>query len=358
MQVVPDVSLTSHLADPASNVRAFLDRACPLWHFRHWARPAGIAYPKVFDRIYTIAPLERIAWGTVGSALNYRIGIYFTAPGLETSLAYRGAQLLSGTGISASRRGGRMNVLHPRLVRDFFSAFQCELIRAAGPGKRLDGPDERLIARYCFVLAMFEAVARGAQPPEAFLALGSKPTVQDLLDVPYQLEVADLWKLSWAFHEVSKEMFTDKAVFNPIFDGSADVGGADADLLLGDCLVEIKASVPGKVERSWLRQLTGYVLLDYSDAFKIRRVALYLARQAIWLTWPLTKLLPAVAQGKASSEATCQRPTLEDVLLAEAPNVANDLGPPLDLAKLAALRRDFRQTCLTFSLSPSASPGS
>ncbi|MGO3234628.1 variant leucine-rich repeat-containing protein [Microbacterium sp.] len=80
---------------------------------------------------------------------------------------------------------------------------------------------------------------------------------------------------------------------NPKFAGSALVGGADGDWLIGDTLIDSKAyehlTVPKL--RDFLRQLLGYVMLDLDDAYAIRRVGIWLPRQRVMPTWSLSHLL-------------------------------------------------------------------
>ena len=88
---------------------------------------------------------------------------------------------------------------------------------------------------------------------------------------------------------------TGNAILNPTFALSRGVGGADADLVLGSCLLDIKATVNPRLERSWLLQLLGYTLLDSDDACHIDAVGILLARQAVMAYWPLEPLLDATA---------------------------------------------------------------
>lgn len=68
---------------------------------------------------------------------------------------------------------------------------------------------------------------------------------------------------------------------------------AEADLLVGDTLVEVKtvlrADQPARVAR-WVWQLLGYAWLDTGDRWKIRQLAFYLARHGVTLRWPLAEL--------------------------------------------------------------------
>lgn len=67
---------------------------------------------------------------------------------------------------------------------------------------------------------------------------------------------------------------------NPTFGvASALVGGADADLVVGDTLVEIKTTKSGAIERDQMRQLVGYACLGRaSGAHGVNNVAVYASR--------------------------------------------------------------------------------
>jgi len=80
-------------------------------------------------------------------------------------------------------------------------------------------------------------------------------------------------------------------VLNPTFSGSNDVGGADADLIVDRCLIEIKTSKLAKIEPSWLRQLVGYLLLDYTDEHHIQSLGIYMARQGLLFSWTVDEFL-------------------------------------------------------------------
>ncbi|MDJ0323136.1 hypothetical protein QMG61_05085 [Cryobacterium sp. PH31-AA6] len=80
---------------------------------------------------------------------------------------------------------------------------------------------------------------------------------------------------------------------NPEFAGSMLVGGADADWLVGDVLIDSKAYAELTVPklRDFLRQLLGYVMLDLDDSLRIRTVGVWLPRQGLTRTWALRTLL-------------------------------------------------------------------
>jgi hypothetical protein len=83
----------------------------------------------------------------------------------------------------------------------------------------------------------------------------------------------------------------DQVQVGPVFAGSRDVGGADADMIIGDLLLEVKASANATIKREDFYQVIGYVLLDYHDANQIERVGLYLARFGHPVMWNVPECL-------------------------------------------------------------------
>ncbi|MFE4594387.1 hypothetical protein [Streptomyces laurentii] len=81
-------------------------------------------------------------------------------------------------------------------------------------------------------------------------------------------------------------------VCGPVFAGSGDIGGADADYILGGLLLDCRATKdPRRLGREEIYQLAGYLLLDYDDQFGINQVGLYLSRQGGLITWQTADFL-------------------------------------------------------------------
>jgi len=126
-----------------------------------------------------------------------------------------------------------------------------------------------------------------------------KQSVADLLNLATKAELGDLRVLSWAFFDSFGHLLNSPAILNPVFDGSGNVGGADADLILSSCLVEIKNTKTLCVEADYLRQLLGYTLLDFSDRYVIREVGLMFTRQQLFVKWPIDDLIRSLRDGDA-----------------------------------------------------------
>ena len=166
--------------------------------------------------------------------------------------------------------------------------------------------DEELLARYCIVLALFEDFGRPgaarAYASSPLLGVGSAPTIDGLLDIAERHWVDALRRLSEAFFHAFDGRFSDDAVLNPTFQGSGDVGGADADIIIDRWLMEFKTTVLGRVDKvRGLYQLIGYSLLDYDDEYGIEKLGFYMARQGQVIEWPIADLFERLTgQGSPS----------------------------------------------------------
>lgn len=115
------------------------------------------------------------------------------------------------------------------------------------------------------------------------------------------LDLKDLKKLHSTIN-ISNFLFKKKCFLNPTFGkGSSMVGGADADIILDDTLIEIKVTKELSLDRKHLNQLIGYYILaqigsinNKVDGKLIKRVGIYFARHgALWT-------IPVLAIGTAS----------------------------------------------------------
>ena len=107
-------------------------------------------------------------------------------------------------------------------------------------------------------------------------------------------EVADIMRLV-------EPPAAESVVCGPSFDGSAFVGGADADLIVDGCLYDVKTTVePRRDLPRNLRQLLGYALLDWNDALALERVGFYFSRQGSWRSWALDDLVEQTAEQGAT----------------------------------------------------------
>ena len=162
--------------------------------------------------------------------------------------------------------------------------------------------EERVLARYCFVLALFEQIFRsGCHLEGSLMVPAPKKSVEELLAIPEDAWVDDISTLSWLFYDKCSHLLSQASILNPTFVGSGDVGGADADLIVNGCLFDIKTTKQAKVDPNWLRQLVGYLLLDYDDKYHIDSVGIYMARQGEVFTWSIADFLCQLTGDSATS---------------------------------------------------------
>lgn len=120
-------------------------------------------------------------------------------------------------------------------------------------------------------------------------------TLRELLALPDPW-LEDLRQLSWAFFRDCRDLLNREHFLNPTFAGSGPIGGADADLIVERCLIEIKTTVHPSLNAQLLYQMLGYVLLDFDDRFELEEVAVYMSRQSTLVRWTLLDLIETLAE--------------------------------------------------------------
>lgn len=107
--------------------------------------------------------------------------------------------------------------------------------------------------------------------------------------------VADITAVTAASGPLLADL-TGPATPGATFTGSSAVGGADADLIVGTTLVEIKAVRTTDLRLRDAQQLIVYALLDVDDQYALTHAALLSARYAQVVTWDLGELLDRAGQ--------------------------------------------------------------
>jgi hypothetical protein len=122
--------------------------------------------------------------------------------------------------------------------------------------------------------------------------------------VPHR-EIAELRSLLQVvpFSDLSPQRW---CLLNPVFTASLEIGGADADLLIDDMILEVKTSSSGRYERSFFNQLLGYYLLHLHAGIdgltkqpEVRRLGLYFSRQGRLVVWSVERIASPRAFGAA-----------------------------------------------------------
>lgn len=114
------------------------------------------------------------------------------------------------------------------------------------------------------------------------------------------IEPEDVLDLKNLVSLLKPEFFTKRKIclLNPTFgEGSALVGGADADMIIDDTLIDIKTVKKAELKREYFRQLFGYYILSYidksnrSEDVEINRLGIYFSRHAYLLTISIDEIL-------------------------------------------------------------------
>ncbi|MGW9111845.1 hypothetical protein [Microbacterium sp. NPDC055683] len=287
------MSLSDHLRDPGSPVRAFLEGLSPRLVAsasksaggREAADALGLA-DLATSRLVIPRP-DGVDGTLAGMAFDYRARIALGTFDPLTSAAATGAVRADEYRLLVENGEHRVTVLQgafevaaemlgsgDELDADRASVLlsHCERVVRAGGSKALSGTTGDLL----------DAAADGADL--------SARLDRRLLDDLGALVGASRTQLEAWQREIDEGIGFEP---NPSFIGAPLVGGADGDWLVGDLLVDSKVYAHLNVStlRGHLLQLLGYVMLDLDDLLGIRRVAIWLPRQQQLATWTLSRLL-------------------------------------------------------------------
>ncbi len=292
--VLAGMALTERLNDPRSQLRGYLDSRLPNTRavaatYRAAIAGYGPGIPTPPHLSGPDGPSGRYPAGEVGHAYNARV------------------ELLFGCGLSVLPPG--VNPLTGRNWEIGETAFH----EVFGPAGSMGGftqhsaaEEERLI-RACYALGLFDQLYRaGPRPGMALLELPSNAPVGDLLALCPAPAVEDLLALTARTRTALEPLYRSGAASvrsSPVFSGSADVGGADGDLVVDTTLLELKTTKSPGMNKRDVQQLACYALLDYTDEYALASVTYYNPRHGPAFTVPLGELLSTLA-GQHVSVAT------------------------------------------------------
>ncbi|MFJ8098553.1 UvrD-helicase domain-containing protein [Streptomyces griseofuscus] len=281
--------LTGQLEYPRSPMSLFLARHLPRMDrlvstYLHWAQGLGPAVQPMNER--------RPDYAALGHTIDYRLRISLGhGPGdaVTTGVRLLGSTLpLAGAPATETRT----------------SLYGAGIQLLARLDAHLEGTsplDEQDLTRLCHVAGYYEAVYRTGifSRRRNLLAQADERTTLDQLTaaVPvYVLEdIAEQMNLAEQPFAQFRQLPPQQRVCGPVFAGSRDLGGADADFITGGMLIDCKATTHAHtLHRSAVHQLAGYLLLDYDDAYAIDRIGLYLSRHGALISWTVQEFLDAL----------------------------------------------------------------
>lgn len=305
------MSLTSHLSNAASPIGQYIKQ--------RFASTKGITTEinRQLRQANTIRPVQSegaYPYQTIGTAIDYRLRYAFTITPYKRFVAWKGATKLAfrplesdadtAVKIDWDEINGVLLWFDPlvdrvaegpyplKFLRTFFDSLDTTVQRIQPVGRHLSSDDEQVLDRYCYVLSLFEQVFRnGTNILQSSPLMPPKRSVEALLAIPQDVCLDDIAAVFSLFYERCNSLLSKPHKLNPTFAGSNDVGGADADLIVDGCLIDIKATITPKLAADHLYQLAGYLLLDYDDALHITSVGIYMARQGMLFTWPVDEFV-------------------------------------------------------------------
>jgi hypothetical protein len=122
-----------------------------------------------------------------------------------------------------------------------------------------------------------------------------------VLGIPFgEVDEKDVDDLRNLWNIIPASLLSAKKVclLNPIFGSSMLVGGADADLVLDDMLIDIKTTKFLKVTREYINQLLGYYILHRIGGLdgappdhQINTVGIYFSRHGYLHTWKISDFI-------------------------------------------------------------------
>lgn len=323
------LNLTLQLRYPSSPMSQFMARFLPnspalvrdylqqIASLPHPVQPVDVKYPD---------------WAALGHAIEFRLRLSLGSPlgvPVSTGIDTVGSEVsLPGAPSSSTRAALR------KAGKELLSTVDRYLDHATAL-------DEDTLSRLCFVAAYYEDIYRtGVIRRYSMLASATPATTLDDLAaaVPgYAIEdISRQMKLAEEPFAPLRALPPTARICGPTFQGSRDIGGADADLILGGLLLDCKAAIqPRRLGQEEIYQLAGYLLLDYNDRYRINRVGLYLSRQGTLIVWNVEDFLHRLG---ATEPLTQLRGRLRAGLARLAESAARAAAPQISPEVLALAR--------------------
>lgn len=256
------MSLTSLLDDSQSNVYQFFKKN---FHFRLFLKEENI----LIQDTYTLKPkhMYQYPWASVGHIVEYLFM-------LQNNITIQDLfPIRFGLQIPEYKSFCKKLILQ---YSHFLQNFQQSSFNFSELVDNL------------YRLAQIESVIRNGKPKNAQNILFSHANNN------VHEDIKNIYEQSLRENLIIKN-YPGKIYYNPTFEGSPFVQGADADFYIiqknGNFLVDLKTTIHPKIEENMLFQLLGYVFLDISNKNNIQQVGIYLTRQNLFSNWNVSSLI-------------------------------------------------------------------
>lgn len=290
--------LTAEIKNIRSPVRQFLDE-----RFTSGLRDVQRRYREGAGTL--VVPRSDANPGTVGTAADWLLR-FLIHPSPDVHLAMAGAALCRMDGVDlVPALAGITESLGVPLPR---RREVREVQTFTGPGPGCDAEPD-LLARSCWALALLTEVFRGGP---MVLAAGPLSQLRGTAKAASLLALcppAGLDQLAQFRHVFETALMPHLAArrglwaIGPTFAGS-ELMNADADLIAGGLLLDLKTSSKLSLPVQDMLQVIGYALLDFDDEFGVTELGIFSARYAYLATWPAGSLLDELAGREVSLQAT------------------------------------------------------
>ncbi len=244
-------------------------------------------------------PTSSYPYSTIGMAIDYRIRYSFDLTPGRRLKAWKGAMLLTSVPSIPVNEHGEMVIKQSpyslQFIQSFFDQLDATVKKIAPVDRRLKGEQDRELARYCYVLSLFEQLYRNFRASfqdSPLIKPVPKQSVDELLAIPEDSWIDDLCALSTLFYDNHHDLLSHRSILNPDFTGIGSISDSDGDLIVDRCLIEIKTSIKSEIKSPMMWQLAGYLLLDNDDNYNIDSVGIYMVRQGVLLPpWSISDFL-------------------------------------------------------------------
>jgi hypothetical protein len=264
------MSLTTELKRQDSPIFEFLNENLD----RSLVKSIIAEHNSIVSRFPVLAAPPGSNWSLVGTAMSYAFRWQIQSPEvwLKNSLAWRGARELD-------------------LANDLSQVIQ-------------QATSEEQKNFCCLLMAGFEQAYRGRLCPELAYIMKLPSREKLLLEMPdYAASVADIQQLRRGFKLQYVAANSEPIYLNPTFDGSSDVHGADAQLIVGTRLIDVRTTMKRRpLTLVGFYQQIAYCLLDYSDEYGLTKIVWIYPRQQTFLSYSLDRIIKNIAQLRADLE--------------------------------------------------------
>ena len=221
-----------------------------------------------------VAPPQSTRYGLVGTAFDYLLRMFLELLNEGKCESHRWVAELAIKGIPNLERDTEE-------LLDLTEKAKHMLVGAIQTYENYlkEGMIDDELIKCCIHLAQLDGIHRAGRVEEDF-GVAHEEDVTDLRNLIVSLTPADFY----AFNH---------CILNPTFgEASQVIGGADADLILDSCLIDIKTTKYLNIKQEYYHQLVGYVLLSRTvdNVPPVRSTGLYFSRYAQMYKFPLEEM--------------------------------------------------------------------